>query len=630
MSDLKQGKTVFQCNPAMPFISPSTNKYHDKLSKDHPPFHLLDLNAPNVSGLPLILLAKLLEHPTFGYLFRRRFFSTSGFAAFRTRASGTQHIEVEPCDLPIYYPLPEPTPRPHLSQIDTLFHALYPSDFEATSRRPSISDYYNAYSNNRVTPLQVAETILAQIKASNEPPHSLNAIISTNPEELLAAARESSARWKSATPLSVVDGVPFSVKQMLDAAGHTTSSACSLPDPITQPNVAALQDADVVKSLRHAGMMMIGKTNQDELGIGVRGFSIYTGQTRNPQNFNLVPGGSSSGSAATVAAGLCPVSIGTDAGGSIRIPAACCGAYGLKPTFARLSTHGRVWTARDESVDEVGLTMTTGPIAGCARDLALSYYLMAAFAPHRKIRGQPQFEENVRIQIPKSIGSSLEGMRVGVYMSWLESGTGIGADVALEVLSAMKESGAVEVPIVIPDLEDIRVALSISIMDSSLRKMHEIGFSQGDISKSIGYDARAKLAMVQEFNETDVNNTKVVRAKAMRYAVEHIFKEVDLVLTPALGTEVPPVPFNLETGVTDVQTESRMMRFMLYASYTGLPACVFPVRREDSGAPCAVQLIGGPYCEEQLLQVTMWGEQTFPSGFDPPKVVNALDSLTAC
>lgn len=581
--------------------------HHEIDREAHHVFELHDLKAPKLSGLSLTLFSTLLDYPILGYPLRKSILRTSGFEAFRHRA--VHHLPHSPSiQLPLHFPQPHPPAAdPTITAINVLYEALYPSQEARPQRRPSIRDYHDAFRNHRTTPIKVAHVILEQIKRFNQSPYNLNAVIRINEQQTLRHAEASTNRWHHGTPLSVLDGVPFSVKDMLDVVGYSTRCASTFEESDIN------HDADVVTALREAGMLLIGKCNQDELGIGVRGFSVHTGQTRNPYHVDYVPGGSSAGSAVSVATGLCPVSIATDAGGSVRIPAACNGIFGIKPTFARISTHGRVLTHRDDK-DEVSSCLHVGVLASYAEDLALIYHLMAAFAPHRRIPDHDEFQK-IPQEIPAAIDMSMSGLRVGICRPWLESSPECGRSAARQVLSHLERAGAVQVPVAIPNLEDIRVSLPIGLMRAAIRALDRAGVYGNGKGGDIGCDPRSKLVMGCEFTESDETHANHVRAKAIAHANE-MFKNIDILLLPALGCEVPRVPGNLHTGVVDVGTDSRMMRFMLYANFTGLPACVMPVSKESSGIPCGAQAIAKPWDEQILLKICLWAQKEF--GIFPP------------
>lgn len=576
-------------------------------------FQLLDLNAPRLSGTAAWLAANLLESDLLGAPLRRLIFNNSGFTAFRDRAAKAAETDahVLPRDLPIHYPLPPPAPPAQLAEIDALFHALAPTASDFRQGRPSIRTYYEAYRNGRTTPTQVATTLLRLIDQSNQPAIALNAVAYTKEADVLAQAEASSRRWADGEPLSVLDGVPYTVKVSIDVAGYPTN--CSSSFLVDGGDAIVDTDADVVRALRAAGMVMVGKCIMDEMGIGVRGFSMFAGQTRNPHNRGHVPGGSSGGCASAVAAGLCPVSLGSDSAGSIRIPSACCGVFGLKPTFARISTHGKVLSKRDEQLDEVSPLLHNGPITSCAEDLAIMYHLLAGSAPHRVIPIEPDFSPPYEA-VAKSFAPSVEGLRIGICLPWVQSGTGHGYSTMKDALSRFFQNGAVEVPVVIPDLEDMRVSNAVSVIKLALKALTEQGYYGEGSAFTLGNDTRMKLKMGAQFSDDDRARSKIVRTKGMEYCVTDLFasNDLDVLVTPALGIDTPRIPTNLASGLIDANTDSKMMKFAIYGNYVGIPACVIPLDKDSgTGLPRAIQLMAAPWKEGKLLELCLWAEKEF-------------------
>ncbi|MCK5197858.1 MAG: amidase, partial [Spirochaetales bacterium] len=199
---------------------------------------------------------------------------------------------------------------------------------------PGIDDYASLYRKKKITPLEVAEKLL-EIIYDDEGADPLNAIIKLDREDFLGQAADSAERLKAGKPRSLLEGVPIAVKDEIDALPYSTNVGTSFLG-----QSAAAADAEVVRRLREAGALILGKANMHEIGIGVTGINPHFDSTRNPHNPECYTGGSSSGSAAAVAAGYCPAAIGADGGGSIRIPASLCGVTGLKPTFGRVSERG--------------------------------------------------------------------------------------------------------------------------------------------------------------------------------------------------------------------------------------------------------------------------------------------------
>ncbi|HEY4958725.1 MAG TPA: amidase family protein, partial [Caldimonas sp.] len=188
------------------------------------------------------------------------------------------------------------------------------------------------YRSGRASPVEAARAVLARIERFNP---ILNAFCHLAPEDALAAARASEARWKQSAPCGALDGVPVSIKDLILVQGMPTLRGSRTVDPAQPWDV----DAPAAARLRDAGAVILGKTATPEFGCKAETNSPLTGITRNPWNPARTPGGSSGGTAAAVAAGMGPLSVGTDGAGSVRIPAAFCGNFGLKPSFGRVPAY---------------------------------------------------------------------------------------------------------------------------------------------------------------------------------------------------------------------------------------------------------------------------------------------------
>jgi Asp-tRNA(Asn)/Glu-tRNA(Gln) amidotransferase A subunit family amidase len=263
-------------------------------------------------------------------------------------------------------------------------------------------DYADAYRAGAATPEQVAERVLAAIEDSNARTPPLRAIIACQRDDVMAQARASAQRFRAGAPLSIFDGVPVAVKDELDMVPYGTTVGTRFLG-----KTPAREDSTVVARMRAAGALLIGKANMHEIGISVTGLNPHHGVARNPYNPAHFTGGSSSGPASAVAAGLCPVAIGADGGGSIRIPSSFCGLVGLKATYGRVSEFGAAplcW-----SVAHIG------PLAATAHDAALMYAIIAGADPK---------DSNSQHQPPVTLDgfdqSDLRGLTLGVYTPWFK------------------------------------------------------------------------------------------------------------------------------------------------------------------------------------------------------------------
>ncbi|NPA31059.1 MAG: amidase, partial [Chloroflexi bacterium] len=285
-------------------------------------YDLRDLNAPVLRGASLQALVLTLESPL-GAPLAGHTFRLMDVPRFRAAAVD---------DAPLFQPAPpahaEPVPRPHEAL------AAWAQSLQDAGVPSRILDYHRAYQEGRWDPRSAADAFLRAWAASEQEAPALRAFTAVHPDDLRAQAEAAAQRWRAGQPLSVLDGVPIAVKDETAVRGYATTWGIR-----AREDRVAEQDATVVARLRALGALIVGKTNMHEGGIGVTGHNVHYGTARNPYAPEHYPGGSSSGSAVAVVAGLVPAALGGDAGGSIRVPAAFSGGVGLKPTFGRVSRH---------------------------------------------------------------------------------------------------------------------------------------------------------------------------------------------------------------------------------------------------------------------------------------------------
>src|SRR5579863_3019129 len=457
-------------------------------------------------------------------------------------------------------------------------------------RAPTVEDYAAAYRAGLTTPEAVAARALAAIAESDRGGPPLHAFVSVHREQVMADARAATARWQAGRPLGPLDGVPVAVKDEFDLAGHLTRVGTSFLG--ASP---ARDDATAVARWRAAGGVVLGKTNMHEIGIGVTGFNRHHGTPRNPHAPDHYTGGSSSGSAAAVAAGLCPLALAADAGGSIRIPAALCGLVGLKPTYGRVSGAGAAPLAW--SMDHYG------PIAGSARDAALGYGLLAGPDPRDAATLAQPAATLDGIEEP-----GLDGLRLGIFSPWFDDADPVVALACRALAGGLVERGARLVEIEIPGLDAAALAHLVLVAGEMTAAMaaHDAAHR-----RDFGLDVRANLALARTFTARDYVKAQRVRTRAMA-AFEKVLADVDAVLTPATGVAAPAIrPDALPDGESDLGTLLAIMRFACYANLTGLPAIAFPAGYAGR-LPVGIQAIGRPWSEHLLLRLARVAEPLVP------------------
>ncbi|MBW7932180.1 MAG: amidase [Gemmatimonadaceae bacterium] len=481
-----------------------------------------------------------------------------------------------------------PTYTPALPDVAPTLPALDSRDDDARAgfRYPSVADYHAAYRSGTLTPLEVAERFLAQWDASEQHERPLRGFIAMRRDDVVAQARASAERWKAGNPLSVFDGVPVAAKDEIDQAGYTTTVGTK----VLANAPPATRDSTPVARLRAAGAVMVGKANMHEIGIGVTGFNQHYGSARNPYNDAHHTGGSSAGPGCVVGAGLVPVAIGADGGGSIRLPASHCGTVGLKPTYGRVSERGAAplcWSLA-----------YLGPLANCARDAALAYEIIAgadAEDPHSL--GHPA------VVVDQAVPRSLAGVTLGVYWPWFRHGQPAVVAACERLLEQLCAHGARLVDVEIPELELARIAQLVIITSEMTTGMWP---HVRDRFGEFGLETQLNLAIARASSATEYVHAQRVRTRAIAH-FERAFAQCDAIITPASGNTAPRV-HRSGGAVSDLGRTMETMRFAFVSNLTGHPAISFPAGYDADGLPIGMQAIGKGWSEQLLLRIAAFAE----------------------
>ena len=422
-----------------------------------------------------------------------------------------------------------------------------------------------------VTPVELVETYLERIERLNP---ELNAFVTVCGDEALAAAA-------GELPDGPFRGVPIPIKDLQETAGiRTTFSSRAYADYV--PNF----DVAVVRRLKEAGFVVIGKTNTPELGITAVTESQLNGVCRNPWDTSRTPGGSSGGAAVAVAAGLAPAAHGTDGGGSIRIPASCCGVFGLKPARGRVSLapYG----------GHEGFS-TSGPLARSVRDAAALLDVLAGYET-----GDPWWLASPARPFAEEVGAEPGRLRIA-----LTTTPPIGAAVAAECVAAAEDAAALlgelghEVEAATPPWSDGRLLDLFMTVWKVIPGMRGRPRELFEPMNQVLMDAGGELGAVEY-----VNATQELRGWARR--VVAFWDEYDLVLTSTLAQPPPPVGALMDESDPwgNFDRAWRFTPFTQVANVTGLPAVSLPLYWSATGLPIGAQLIGRPADEATLLQVS--------------------------
>ncbi len=418
---------------------------------------------------------------------------------------------------------------------------------------PSVRELGRRFRDGSLTPSALVEDLLGRIARENP---KLNAFYEVFTVEARAEAERATREFREGRDRGPLHGIPVGVKDLFDVAGHVTTAGAHKefhPPP-------AARDSEVVRRLREAGAVMLGKTGLHEWALGVTSNNAHFGPTRNPHDPSRIPGGSSGGSGAALAAGLCPLALGTDTGGSIRIPSALCGTVGIKPTFGLVDMEGVAPLSR--SLD------TAGPMANSADDAFLMLEAMSDFK-RKDVR-------KARVLIPKNYFFD-----------------GVDAEVIRLVRAAVEPLGPVEevdVPLALKAWETNPVILlseAVAVHEQRLKE-HPERFGPG---------------MADRFNGGFAYRG-VDFARALAFKEEwRSFLQRLLAVPPAVlvvpGTPVPATPIGDREGSAIARV---MTRFTSPFNLAGVPVLSLPVGKVG-GLPVGLQLVAPPFGESLLWAV---------------------------
>lgn len=450
----------------------------------------------------------------------------------------------------------------------------------------SLSDASQLVRQGALSPVELTEAYIKRIERLNP---SLNCYIRYNPESALEQARQvekilrcmHTSEMTSEMPLS---GIPLAVKDLFDVGGLPTTAGSSFCK-----DRMATQDATTVTKLRQAGAIFLGKLNMHEIALGVTNVNPHYGACHNPWAVDHISGGSSGGSAAALAAQLCLGALGSDTGGSIRIPAALCGIVGLKPTYGRVSLKGVIplsW-----NLDHAG------PMGRQVRDVAIILQAIAGFDP-----GDPASVNRPVDQYLPQLEMGVHGWKIALasddYWHTLTDPTITQA--TCQAAKVFQQLGARVEPVPFPGAQTAAQANGlITTCDAATFHRERLQNSP----HGFGEDVLRRLQMGAAVTSTEYSQARRQQA-VLRRIFEQFFEQYDLLLTPTT-----PIPAPLIVGPDAVEQARLLTRFTAPFNLTGLPAISLPCDFTKEGLPIGLQIITKPWNEARLLQAAYAYEQ---------------------
>ena len=478
----------------------------------------------------------------------------------------------------------------------------------------SVAELSRQLQSREVSAVELARDYLERIEAGR----SLNAFLDVRPEETIRQAEEADRRIAAgeATPLT---GIPIAHKDIFVTREWASTAASRMLDGYMSPF-----DATVVRSLKDAGMVCMGKLNCDEFAMGSGNENSAYGRVGNPWDANAVPGGSSGGSAAAVAAGLVPIATGTDTGGSIREPAAFCGITGMKPTYGRPSRLGMIAFA--SSLDTAGL------LGQSAEDCAMVLGSMVGYDPWDSTSVDMPRED-----FSRDLGKSVKGLRIGVPRSWMGDGLDDEVRASIDaVLDFYRREGAEIVDIDLPMAKlgvPVYYVVACAEASSNLSRFDGVRYGHraaeytdiGDMMKKsrdegFGPEPKRRIMIGTYVLSHGYYDAYYLKAQKVRRLIarefHETFRKVDAIACPVttgtaydFGANADPVSAYL----SDLYT--------VPASLAGLPGVSMPCGIHSNGRPIGLQLLGEHFTEAKLLQLadawqkaTDW-HQRHPKGY---------------
>lgn len=446
----------------------------------------------------------------------------------------------------------------------------------------TISEALEGLREKKFSSLEITKACLEQIKNHNG---KINAFITVDEKGALAQAEKADSKRKNGNTAFLL-GIPIALKDIFLTKGLKTTAASKVLD-----NYIPQYDATVVKKLKDAGAVILGKTNLDAWAHGSSGENSDFGKTLNPWNNEYIPGGSSSGSAASVSASMCLASTGTDTGGSIRLPASFNNLVGLKPTYGKVSRYGII--AMASSLDSIGHFTKTVEDSAILLNATAGSDPLDATTPDKPV---PNYS---------SIDTNIKGLKIGIPKEYFTLGLDNEIKIKTEVaIKKLEELGAKIVEISLPNTEyaiAVYYIIMSSEVSSNLARYDGIRF--GNDRSFFGEEAKRRI-MLGTFTLSagyyDAYYKKAMQVRTLiKQDFDKAFEKVDAIISPVS----PTPPWKIGEKVNDPLKMYLSDIFTVTANLAGIPALSVPIGFTSNKLPVGMQILGPQFSEQKLFQI---------------------------
>eukprot|EP00928_Gymnodinium_smaydae_P002213 TRINITY_DN10782_c0_g1_i1.p1 TRINITY_DN10782_c0_g1~~TRINITY_DN10782_c0_g1_i1.p1 ORF type:complete len:600 (+),score=87.31 TRINITY_DN10782_c0_g1_i1:86-1885(+) len=535
--------------------------------------------SPVADGVILRFLSVILASDWFGPLLCRVLLNDNDFHLVRQLAEQTSGHAV-------HWPMVRLPADEYTAHETHAASAEVPAKVAKTVRR-GVLDYHEAYKAGSVTPVDEARRSIASARDVGS---QLRCFVEVLEESALRDAQASAQRWARGAPLGMLDGVPFVTKDEIAVAGTVLGDGL-----VREGRAPEGRDDLVVARLRAAGAVLIGKTVMTTFGTSPLGWNPDFQGPYNAYNTSHYSGGSSAGTATAISAGIVPVGIGLDGGGSIRLPAAFSGVLGLAPTFGRVPF--------DNEGAEVMSVIKIGPLASDAASLAIVYSILGQPEPqhhYTEVYGgagppPPHLAGFNRVR-------SLSGVRLGVFTPHFEDASPSIVSSCRDAVESLRALGAEVIEVNIPHLKALSLSHAL-VIGSEMGSMHDSDWWQ--YRDHLMPETKINLGLFRSFQAKEYVSAMRLRGWAMRWMKKHVFSRVDAYVSPASGTTAPFLSDGAKPyGESNAALVMKVMKFIFMCNLLGNPGVSVPVGYEEgTSLPLAIHFMADHWQEAVLLRI---------------------------